>query len=147
MPAQVTSAPIIRRAAPGEIAGCAALYVETSGRFFTWRPDGFFRYEEIERCAEDEDIWVACQDDALGGFLSYFEPEHFVHFLMVDPRRRSEGLGTALLSHVRAHYGARHRLKVDRPNAEARRFYARRGYKEIGEGKSDGVAWVMMRSP
>ncbi|HUT49249.1 MAG TPA: GNAT family N-acetyltransferase [Alphaproteobacteria bacterium] len=140
-------APVIRRAQLPEIADCARLYVETGRRTFTWHPRSHFRRDEIARCAEDEDVWVAFRDDVIAGLLTYFEPEHFVHFLMVDWRWRGEGLGSALIAHVRAHYGARHKLKVDRPNTDALGFYAGHGYKEIGEGKSDGVAWVLMRSP
>ena len=140
-------APTIRRAEPNDIEACAKLYVEIGQQHFTWRADGFFRASDFRQCAAEEAVWVAVRGRSICAFLSYFEPEDFLHFLFVSECWRRQGVGSALLDHIRSRYGVPHRLKVDEPNQGARRYYARRGYTTAGAGRNDGVAWVLMQSP
>ena len=137
---------IIRRAVPDEIEVCARLYVDIGEAEFHWRPAGFFQVAEFLGYAEAEELWVAETDGAIAGFLSYFAPEHFLHSLYIRRGARGQGVGAALIAHVRAHYGALHSLKVEVPNEGARRFYERLGYAEIGSGATEGVGWIELRS-
>lgn len=139
--------PIIRRAVSDEIAVCARLYVEIGRQHFTWQPDSHFQADEFLRSASEEEVWIACRGRWIDAFLSYYAPEHFLHFLFVDRDRRGHGIGSALVGHVRQHYRTPHTLKVQVPNEAARRFYAALGYAEAGRGVSGGVGWLLMRSP
>lgn len=137
---------VIRRAELPDLGACARLYVEIAEADFHWRPAGFFRAQDFLGYAEHEELWVAEPGGAIAGFLSYFAPEHFLHSLYVRRGARGQGIGAALIAHARAHYGAPHSLKVDVPNDDARRFYERLGYAEIGTGATEGVGWIELRS-
>jgi len=136
----------IRRAELRDLSACARLYVEIGRQDFHWRPRSYFKAADFLGYAEHEDVWVAVPDGAIVGFLSYFAPDHFLHYLFVDSAARGRGVGAALIAHVRAHYGARHSLKVDVPNEAARRFYARLGYFEVATGEMDGIDWIELHS-
>jgi ribosomal protein S18 acetylase RimI-like enzyme len=142
----VTDSLAIRRAELRDMKACAGLYVEIGRADFHWRPRRAFRADDFLGYAEHEELWVAEPDGAVVGFLSYFAPDHFLHCLFVHREARGRGLGSALIAHVRAHYGAPHSLKVDVPNEEARRFYERLGYVETDSGAMDGVDWIELRS-
>jgi GNAT superfamily N-acetyltransferase len=139
--------PAIRRAELPDMKACARLYVETGRADFQWRPASYFRADDFLGYAEHEDVWVADRGGAVVGFLTYFAPEHFLHYLFVARAARGGGIGSALIAHARAHYGAPHGLKVDVPNGGARRFYERLGYVEVGSGEMGGVDWIELRSP
>ena len=139
--------PAIRRAELPDMKACAGLYVGIGRADFQWRPRSYFRADDFLGYAEHEDVWVADREGAVVGFLTYFAPEHFLHYLFVAPAARGEGIGSALLAYARSHYGAPHSLKVDVPNEAARRFYERLGYVEAGTGEMDGVDWIELRSP
>ena len=114
---------------------------------FTWLPEDHFLIDDFLRCAEEEDVWIASRGSVIEACLTYFVAENFLHFLLVDRAFRRQGVGSTMLDHIRGWYGAPHSLKVNGPNVSARRFYAGRGYVQIDRGVSDGVDWLLMRSP
>ncbi len=135
-------------ATEAELPACARLYVEVSRTYFTWDEPGR-RHEEANflRFAEADEVWVARQGGAIAGFLNYYRPEHFLHLLYVAEALRGQGVGSALLRHIRAQAGVPHSLKAQEPNLAARTFYERRGYSVIGHGEENTVPWVLLRSP
>lgn len=138
----------IALATEAELPACARLYVEVSRTYFTWdEPGRRHREADFLRFAEDDEVWVTRQDGALAGFLNYYRPEHFLHLLYVAEARRGQGVGSALLRHIRAQAGVPHSLKTEEPNLAARKFYERRGYSVIGHGGEDGIPWILLRSP
>ena len=135
-------------ATSAELPACARLYVEVNRTYFTWdEPGSRHREADFLRFAEEEEIWVARRDGALAGFLAYYRPEHFLHLLYVAEAQRGQGVGSALLRHIRAETGVPHSLKTEEPNLAARRFYENRGYSVAGHGEKDGVPWILLRSP
>ena len=137
----------IRQAKAHDVDACSRLYVEIGRQHFAWRESEYFQASEFLKFAQGETVWIACQGREIGALLTYFEPEHFLHFLMVGKNWRRQGVGSALLNQVRSHYGKPHTLKVDGPNVDARRYYVARGYTQRCVGKSDGIAWILMESP
>jgi GNAT superfamily N-acetyltransferase len=61
--------------------------------------------------------------------------------LYVQPRRRGQGIGTALLravlTEVRARGGAEVQINVDEVDVDARRFYERHGFSNHESGSTD----------
>jgi ribosomal protein S18 acetylase RimI-like enzyme len=87
-------------------------------------------------------LLVATDGDAIAGLAwivltRAFDRSAYLRLLLVAPRRRSQGLGAALLARgerdARAH-GSRHLLLlVTRSNRRAREFYERAGYAHVGD--------------
>ena len=90
-----------------------------------------------------EQVLVAEADGLPVGFVALYAPDAFVHHLYVAADWRGRGLGAALLTAATAALGPRAWLKVDAPNAAARAFYRRLGWRE--EPALEGV--VVVRAP
>ncbi len=74
-------------------------------------------------------------DGRPAGFVAQEEGE--VHMLFVDPAVHGRGLGTRLLDAVAAEQPVL-RLDVNEQNESGRRFYAARGFTEVGRSPLDG---------
>jgi GNAT superfamily N-acetyltransferase len=101
--------------------------------------------------SHDSVVLVAHDDDALIGFLTGYQDLHSVRFgyrawvedFAVDPARRSQGVGKAMLDAAKAwarERGATH-LELDSALArtDAHRFYEREG----AEYKSYSFGWTL----
>ena len=71
---------------------------------------------------------LAEREDAILGFHQV--SDGLLHMLFLDPRRRGEGVGAALLADAEARGAAE--LECFRDNGPARRFYERRGWRLHG---------------
>ena len=72
----------IRRAAnDGEIAACAALYERVATVAFPWRRAGYHNCAEFLGFVEEEEVWIAEQEGAIAGLLSFYRPGSFIHAL------------------------------------------------------------------
>ena len=107
----------------------------------------------LEQAIESHDACVLVADDGgeLIGFCTGYQDMHSVRFgyrawvedLAVDPERRSEGVGKALLDAIKAwarERGATH-LELDsaEPRTDAHRFYEREGF----DYRSFSFGWVL----
>jgi len=137
----------IRRMRAEELAACADLYVRVLRETFTWQPPERHRPEDFIRAAQDEEVYVAVEDGQILGLVAIYRPQNFLHSLYVDVRGR--GVGKALLDHVAALADGPLSLKVQAPNHEAQRFYAREGFTCVERGRDPGsdVAWLRLVRP
>jgi len=136
----------IRRAANGdEIATCAALYERVTAVAFPWRPAGYHSAAEFLGFVAQEEVWLAEQDSAVLGLLSFYRPGNFIHALYVDPGAHGRGIGRALVETAAATATEPVVLKVPEPAAGARAFYARLGFLEADRGVEDGIGWRLLR--
>ena len=90
-------------------------------------------------------VWVAEDRDVLG-FLA-LDIEGTITALYVAADRRGRGVGRALLDRAKAEERALE-LWTFRPNADARRFYGREGFREIHRTDGDneeGVPDILLR--
>jgi GNAT superfamily N-acetyltransferase len=135
----------IRRARPDELDACAALYERAGNAAFAWRPKNWFKAADFLDHARNEEVYVAESRGALLGVLAFFRPSNFVHSLYVEPSAQGFGIGTALIEAVAKIADGPLALKVDEPNARARRFYERLGFIDAHEtGIDSGVRWIRM---
>ena len=136
----------IRRAAnDDDITACAALYERVIAAAFSWRPAGYHSAAEFLGFAAQEEVWLAEQDGAVVGLLSFYRPGNFIHALYVDPGAQGRGIGRALVETVVASATGPVALKVPEPAAGARAFYARLGFLEAERGVEDGIGWRLLR--
>jgi ribosomal-protein-alanine N-acetyltransferase len=119
----------------------AALAIERSSFVTPWSRQAFVHELTRNRVAQ---CWVARGDagePALLGYLCLWAVVDEVHVtnLAVHPDWRRRGVGSTLLAHGLAHAralgGRRAFLEVRPANAEARRLYARFGFREVGVRK------------
>lgn len=84
---------------------------------------------------------VACDDSGVLAFMGITPPEGEtparVEMLFVDPACRGMGIGTALLRHAEAQFGALD-LDVNEQNPGAVGFYMKFGFVVIGRSETDG---------
>lgn len=136
----------IRRASAGELKTCAALYERVGNATFAWRPKNWFKAADFLDFAVTEEIYVAESHGAILGILSFFRPSNFVHSLYVDEPAQGFGVGAALIEAVAKIAGGPLSLKVDEPNARARKFYEKLGFTDAGEtGVDAGIRWIRMK--
>lgn len=125
----------VRAARPEEAPACAAILNAWIDEM-PWMPrvhpadDVVRRYREF--VFPNRTVWVAGDDVA--GYLALDETEGFITSLYAA--RRGEGVGKALVDHVK---GPRDLLQLWTfvANTDARRFYAREGFREVERTEGD----------
>ncbi|MBR7618177.1 GNAT family N-acetyltransferase [Phenylobacterium sp. 20VBR1] len=135
---------LVRRVRPEELPIAAAIYQKVLRETFTWLPGSRHNAQVFLRDARDEDVYVAVADHRILGVAALYTVDSFLHSLYVA--QRGQGVGKALLDHVTAAAPDALSLKCQTANLRARAFYAREGFKEVGQG-DDGVPWVKMARP
>ena len=78
---------------------------------------------------ERHPIWVEERDGRVVGFVGLDDGE--VTHLYVEPAAQGDGIGSALLEHVKAQSDGELRLWVFQRNDGARRFYERRDFRLV----------------
>lgn len=93
---------------------------------------------------EGEVVYVACQDEKLVGFSSFWEPDRFLHFLCVDKDCRGLGIGRKLIETIRMEYSGAIGLKCLKRNTKALGFYQHLGFRKLYEGESEEGSYVYL---
>jgi len=132
--------PALRRATPADAPAVAALFLASRRAAMPWLPVlhgdaetvAFFAHVVPARA----EVWLA-EDPAgaLLGFIAFGRGE--LEHLYVAPHARGGGVGGALLAHAQAR-GEPLELWVFRRNEAARAFYARHGFRAVGETDGHG---------
>ena len=125
------AAPVIRIAARDYAAPIAAMSRDCIEHGLPWS----WRAGRVARAiaAADTNVVVVGPPEALAAFgiMSYLDDDAHLLLFAVDPRRRRDGLGTALLTWLedvaRAAGASRIRVEARRDNAAARNFYSEHG--------------------
>lgn len=88
--------------------------------------------------------WIAERNGEPQGFISVLEA-HFIGALFVAPQRLGEGIGAALLSHVKQRYDALS-LEVYQKNERAVNFYHAQGFRieaSAWQEETRHPTWIM----
>jgi GNAT superfamily N-acetyltransferase len=103
-----------------------------------WLPPAVRERSHFARDTEGEAILVAVGSTyEAEGFISVWVPESFIHHLYVRSSARGRGVGERLLDSLNGRIPKPWRMKCLRANAEAFRFYLKRGWKEVASGTSE----------
>lgn len=130
--------PVIGRAAPGDAAAMGDVlsdWLEAT----PWMPKLHSRDEDAAFCGRlvaTTEVWVA-RAPAVVGFLARDVGE--VRALYIAAEARRQGVGRALLAQAQ-HGRAELSLWTFAANREARAFYARAGFREVGGTAGDNEA-------
>jgi GNAT superfamily N-acetyltransferase len=136
----------IRAYSPADAEICARIFDRA------WHAGHPYAPREIGRAVfeaetQGERILVSEAEVGVVGFVSWYEPGRFIHHLYVDPDRRGQGIGAALLGKALSLAGGRASLKCQTRNAQAMAFYRHRGWMPGDEGEGQYGPWVLLRSP
>jgi putative acetyltransferase len=129
----------IRAAAPDDLHRLLAIWrsaVEATHGFLS--PHDVDWYERLVRAYLPAllDLRVALDADGVAlGFLAQQDGE--IQMLFVDSAYHGRGIGSALLATVAQEF-AELRVDVNEQNPSARRFYAARGFRQVGRSETDG---------
>jgi GNAT superfamily N-acetyltransferase len=134
----------VRPATPADRESLESLYARCR-RLAEWLPPTERAKADFDRDTRGEDIFVAIgADGALDGFVAIWAPECFVHHLYVRAEARRQGVASALLDSLVGRFPFPWRLKCVRVNSVALDFYAKRGWRRVGEGKGIQGEYAML---
>lgn len=138
----------IRRALPRDRDRLRLIFLQGRRVAFPWIDPERFRLEDYDHAVEDEEVWVAIddQDDPLG-FAAIYLPGSFLHSLYIDPDHRRTGIGRALIEVVLRRTIPPLRLKCIVINHPARAFYEALGFvcEDGREGMGEHGPYVVYR--
>ena len=100
---------------------------------------------DFETVTEGEKIFAAYIENQIVGFVTFWEPDQFIHILFVDPKFRSRHVGTQLIQTLSSHYGYPLSLKCLSSNTNALQFYLHTGWKSKETGTSDDGEYYLMQ--
>lgn len=135
----------VRPAGPTEAEECALVYDAALAAAFPDEPATSRDRAAYLRACAGEEQWVCLLDRVIIGFISVYWNENFIHSLYILPAQQKRGAGRALLAAIQALDRGPLELKVDEVNVSARAFYARLGWREVGEGVGDRGRWLRLR--
>ncbi|WP_333652178.1 N-acetyltransferase [Lacrimispora sp.] len=87
-------------------------------------------YKQVEKVLPDAEIFVYEEGDAVLGFIGL--TENYIAGIFVDANSQSQGIGKALLDHVKKS-STQLLLQVYKKNSRAVRFYIREGFAVLNE--------------
>jgi ribosomal protein S18 acetylase RimI-like enzyme len=131
--------PVIRRATAADAGPMAEVWLRSFSAALPTvrRPHGD---DEVRAYFRDvlvpqQEAWVAVDDGEVVGLLAL--DGDFVSQLYVEPSRRRQGIGTALLAQAKRERPAGLRLWTFQVNTAAQAFYRRHGFVEVE--RTDGA--------
>ncbi|MBB5189462.1 GNAT superfamily N-acetyltransferase [Silvimonas terrae] len=135
----------IRPATPADTDALARIYLGSRQQTFIWQDPADFQLSDFATHTAGERIWLAQDAQGhIGGFVSIWEPDHFIHMLYVQSAFHGQGIGTALLTRLPQWARRSWQLKCLVRNERARRFYAAHGFVVTGQGQSAEGEFVLM---
>lgn len=107
--------------------------------------EGVSGEEEFSDLIEDEDLFLAVNNDRVVAFISVYPEQSFIHHLYVLPAQQKQGVGTALIDFIRNKYEHPLSLKCEKENKLAVSFYKKSGWKTFKTGSEiDGTEYILM---
>jgi len=102
-------------------------------------------FQAFTAIVEGEEIFVVAIGCEVIAFISVFPPQSFVHHLYVLPSYQGQGIGKALIEHIRNIFDSPLSLKCESCNEPAIRFYEKMGWNLFDTGsESDGTEYILL---
>ena len=113
------------------------LFLTTRIETFKWHNPNNFILSDFEKYVEDEEVFVAVEDEKVLGFISIYLPNNFIHNLFIHPKFQRTGIGKLLLEKVTSCIIEPLTLKVETLNINACIFYEKFGFKKISAHENE----------
>ena len=121
----------IRKIKIEDIPQLEKLFLKTRIQTFHWQNPNNFNLSDFEKYVEDEEVFVAVEDEKIVGFISIYLPNNFIHNLFIHPKYQRTGIGKLLLEKILTFIVEPITLKVEILNINACMFYEKFGFKKI----------------
>lgn len=129
---------------PRDLPRLRQIYLTSRKATFTWISSMQYQLEDFDQATEGEVIWVAVVGDRPIAYISWWEPENFIHHLFVDPHFFHRGAGKALLQICLSKVGRPASLKCVQRNVQAIAFYQSQGWQITSAGTSTEGKYYLM---
>jgi ribosomal protein S18 acetylase RimI-like enzyme len=138
----------VREANSRDLPSLRALFLASRQRTFTWLAVDTFQLADFDTLTRDEKLLVAeTAGSDIAGFISVWEPDHFIHHLHVAAGQQGRGIGRALLNALPGRPARSYQLKCLQRNESALAFYLHHGFMQIGTGVAEDGAYVLLEWP
>jgi GNAT superfamily N-acetyltransferase len=104
-----------------------------------------FKRLDFDQVIQGEIVLVAVSEGRPIGFVAWWEPDHFIHSLFVDPDFLRHGIGKSLLETCLDKLGRPATLKCKFANKRALEFYKAQGWVAAGVGESEDGPYILMK--
>ena len=99
---------------------------------------------EFDAVIAGETIYLMTEGTQVVGMATVWEPDAFIHFLMVSPEYRRKGVGTRMAEELSKRYDQPLTLKCFTINERALQFYEKTGWQAVSEGTGDDGEYVVL---
>lgn len=134
----------IREMIPQDRKSLRKLYLASRRRTFYWDDPLLMHEEDFDRDTQDEQIFVAIEQQQIVGFISIYLPENFIHCLFIHHEFQGLGIGHLLMQQAKKVTQRPIRLKCLSRNHEALAFYEKEGWQKVHEVKLHDPYWEMI---
>jgi ribosomal protein S18 acetylase RimI-like enzyme len=136
---------IIRKSKPEDTPQLEMLFQQTRQHTFTSRPKDEFQMGDYAKSVEEDEVWVAEEDDLIVGFVSTYPADNFIHNLFVYPSHQRKGIGTTLLQEAEANLRKPMTLKIAMDNRKVCAFYESHGWFQVSVHKNDPKPYILYK--
>lgn len=137
----------IRPVVPGDLPALRELFLQSRLATFTWELSSSLALGDFDSQTTGEWQLVALDGGRPVGFISVWEPTHFIHHLHVHPQFARRGIGQALLRALPGWSTTRYQLKCVRLNATAIAFYHANQFAQVGAGNDGAQDYLLLEAP
>ncbi|KPN13330.1 acetyltransferase [Bacillus australimaris] len=135
---------LIREASNKDYSKLRQIYLESRRQSFHWLNQEEIILQDFDQDTQEEQIFLAEENNQILGFISLYVPDRFIHLLFVHPDAAGQGAGDLLLKHAVKVLGTPVTLKCVSENHKALSFYRKRGWKAVvEEGEPGAKYWVL----
>ena len=135
----------VRPYAAADHEACAALFSQVMHETFPEDDPAIYAADSFTDLTAGEEIWVAEAGAQIVGLISFWPAEPFVHLLLILPRWRRRGIGSALIQAATGNVAGAVELKCRVENEGAQRFYTALGWKDVGRTSDGGASYIRYR--
>lgn len=135
----------IREASIEDYPQLRQIYLESRRQSFHWLNTEEIKLQDFDQDTQEEQIFLAEENNKILGLISLYVPDRFIHHLFVHPEAAGQGAGDLLLKQAIKVLGTPVTLKCVSENHKALFFYQKRGWKAVvEEGEPGAKYWVLI---
>ncbi len=135
---------IIKRVQTHEYDRLRQMFLEIRQACFTWEDTHQMGLYDFDELLKEELILCAYIGVELVGFASIYEPDRFIHYLMVQKDYRGLGVAKALINRAVEMLGTPMTLKCMKSNTRALDFYLHQGWTIQKEEECEQGPYYLM---